>query len=290
MQLAYLNLRDVANLVEISDTVRKLWGLQILVLREGKELKILPTSITTLPRLAILDVGGCPTLSCLPQGLSGVSNLKEMYGFKKPSSATTKVCCLSEVLALNQLRILQLEITKESMVDGRELAALKQLQLLRVIPINRGDSENNSAIRKLDNLSPPTCIEELYLKHFLGETTPSWINPISLPQLQYLCIEDSRLGETWETFQTAMPALKYLDVSHCNSLKNFPCNGVNLLLGFKTPKFEKYDRHDDPMAHLRRYCNQLRGAGGKEELLMAYFGKSIFGLASKWFVDHDIDT
>ncbi|KAF3652305.1 hypothetical protein FXO38_08961 [Capsicum annuum] len=123
MQLAYLNLRDVVNLVEISDTVRKLWGLQILVLREGKELKILPTSITTLPRLAILDVGGCPTLSCLPQGLSGVSNLKEMYGFKIPSSATTKVCCLSEVLALNQLRILQLEITKESMVDGRELAA-----------------------------------------------------------------------------------------------------------------------------------------------------------------------
>ncbi|XP_070029828.1 uncharacterized protein [Nicotiana sylvestris] len=51
---------------------------------------------------------------------------------------------------------------------------------------------------------------------------------------------------------------------------------VHLPLGFKTPKFEKYDGHNDPTAHLKRYCNQLRGVGGKEELLMAYFGESLF--------------
>nr|XP_033512358.1 uncharacterized protein LOC117277052 [Nicotiana tomentosiformis] len=45
------------------------------------------------------------------------------------------------------------------------------------------------------------------------------------------------------------------------------------------PKFEKYDGHGDPIAHLKRYCNQLRGAGGKEELLMAYFGESLTGIA-----------
>ncbi|XP_070010036.1 uncharacterized protein [Nicotiana sylvestris] len=58
--------------------------------------------------------------------------------------------------------------------------------------------------------------------------------------------------------------------------------------GFKTPKFEKYDGHGDPIAHLKRYCNQLRGAGGKEELLMAYFGESHIGVASEWFIDQDI--
>lgn len=252
-RLAYLNLRDVANLDEIPDSVRKLWGLQILVLRGCKELKKLPASITTLPRLAILDVGSCPSFSCLPQGLSRLSNLEELYGFKIPSPATTEACRLSEVVALTQLRVLQLDITEESMIEDKELAALKQLQLLRVLSINAGDCENKDIIRKLDNLSPPTHVEELYLRHFLGETTPAWINPISLPQLQYLCIEDSRvlnrmtenfwgdnegnwnveglclkflprLGETWETFRSAMPALKYLEVSHCNSLKSFPCN------------------------------------------------------------------
>ncbi|XP_070008441.1 uncharacterized protein [Nicotiana sylvestris] len=57
---------------------------------------------------------------------------------------------------------------------------------------------------------------------------------------------------------------------------------------FKTPKFHKYDGHDDPIAYLKRYCNQLRGAGGKEELPMAYFGESLVGVASEWFIDQDI--
>ncbi|KAM3202071.1 hypothetical protein P3L10_029695 [Capsicum annuum] len=65
--------------------------------------------------------------------------------------------------------------------------------------------------------------------------------------------------------------------------------GVHLPLGFKMPKFEKYDGHGDPIAYLRCYCNQLRGAGEKEELLMAYFGESLLGLASELFVEQDID-
>ncbi|XP_075087786.1 uncharacterized protein LOC142169778 [Nicotiana tabacum] len=71
-----------------------------------------------------------------------------------------------------------------------------------------------------------------------------------------------------------------------NDLCMFP--HVHLPPGFKTPKFDKYDGHGDPVAHLKRYCNQLRGAGGKEELLMAYFGESLIGIASEWFIDEDI--
>ncbi|XP_049394536.1 uncharacterized protein LOC125858774 [Solanum stenotomum] len=44
----------------------------------------------------------------------------------------------------------------------------------------------------------------------------------------------------------------------------------------------------DPIAHLKRYCNQLRGAEGKKELLMAYFGESLVGIAFEWFIDQDI--
>ncbi|XP_070039194.1 uncharacterized protein [Nicotiana tomentosiformis] len=63
--------------------------------------------------------------------------------------------------------------------------------------------------------------------------------------------------------------------------------GVRLPLGFNTPKFEKYDGHRDPIAHLKRYCNQLRGVEGKEELVMAYFGESLTGVASEWFMDQE---
>ncbi|XP_070056585.1 uncharacterized protein [Nicotiana tomentosiformis] len=36
------------------------------------------------------------------------------------------------------------------------------------------------------------------------------------------------------------------------------------------------------------YSNQLRGAGGIEEFLMAYFGESLVRLAFEWFIDQDI--
>jgi len=78
----------------------------------------------------------------------------------------------------------------------------------------------------------------------------------------------------------------YKSVSY-KDLCIFP--SVNLSLGFKTPKFEKYDGHGDPVVYLRGYCNQLRGIGGKEDLLMAYFGESLFGMALEWLVGQDID-
>ncbi|KAG5605870.1 hypothetical protein H5410_027362 [Solanum commersonii] len=39
---------------------------------------------------------------------------------------------------------------------------------------------------------------------------------------------------------------------------------THLPAGFKTPKFEKYDGYGDPIGHLKKYCNQLRGDEGKE--------------------------
>ncbi|XP_019239957.1 PREDICTED: uncharacterized protein LOC109219945 [Nicotiana attenuata] len=71
-----------------------------------------------------------------------------------------------------------------------------------------------------------------------------------------------------------------------NDLCMFP--HVHLPPDFKTPKFDKYDGHGDPVAHLKRYCNQLRGAGGKKELLMAYFGESLTGIVLEWFIDQDV--
>ncbi|XP_070025316.1 uncharacterized protein [Nicotiana sylvestris] len=71
-----------------------------------------------------------------------------------------------------------------------------------------------------------------------------------------------------------------------NDLGMFP--HIHLPQGFKTPKFEKYDGHGDHITHLKRYCNQLRDAGGREGLLMAYFGESLIGVASEWFIDQDI--
>lgn len=62
---------------------------------------------------------------------------------------------------------------------------------------------------------------------------------------------------------------------------------VQLPVGFKMPKFDLYDEHDDPVAHLRGFCSKMRGAGGKDELLMAYFSQSLSGSALEWYTRQD---
>ncbi|XP_070014313.1 uncharacterized protein [Nicotiana sylvestris] len=64
-------------------------------------------------------------------------------------------------------------------------------------------------------------------------------------------------------------------------------SNVYLPAGFKIPKFEKYDRHGDLVAHLKRYCYQLRGTGENEELLMAYFGESLTGITFEWYTNQE---
>ncbi|XP_070026864.1 uncharacterized protein [Nicotiana sylvestris] len=62
---------------------------------------------------------------------------------------------------------------------------------------------------------------------------------------------------------------------------------VQLPPGFKMPKFDLYDGHGDPVAHLRGFCSKLRGASGRDELLMAYFSQSLSGSALEWYTRQD---
>ncbi|XP_070029962.1 uncharacterized protein [Nicotiana sylvestris] len=68
-----------------------------------------------------------------------------------------------------------------------------------------------------------------------------------------------------------------------------PClfRDVQLPAGFKMPKFDLYDRHGDPVAHLRGFCSKMRGAGGRDKLLMAYFSQSLSGSALEWYTQQD---
>ncbi|KAK4731306.1 hypothetical protein R3W88_024294 [Solanum pinnatisectum] len=65
--------------------------------------------------------------------------------------------------------------------------------------------------------------------------------------------------------------MKSLEHASFNDLCMFP--HVHLPIGFKTPKFEKYDGHGDLVAHLKRYCNKLRGAGTKKNFSWLILGK-----------------
>ncbi|XP_070015540.1 uncharacterized protein [Nicotiana sylvestris] len=51
--------------------------------------------------------------------------------------------------------------------------------------------------------------------------------------------------------------------------------------------FDLYEGHGDPVAHLRGFCSKMRGAGEKDELLIAYFGQSLSGSALEWYTRQD---
>ncbi|KAK2999014.1 hypothetical protein RJ639_023773 [Escallonia herrerae] len=281
-RLAYLNLRAAAGLVELPYTFGRLWGLQILILDECKYLTKLPASITTLPKLTVLDIGNCPALQYLPQGISTLTTLQELHGFKISRPTNTEGCHLGELKCLTQLRVLQVDINEESIIDDEELTALAQLQHLKLLLINANNCEDANIIEKLNNLSPPPCLEEVYLGHYYGESSPNWLSPTSLPQLQYLCIEDARalnvmnplfwgdaertwrleslclkylprLEAEWAEVQRAMPALSFLKVSHCYKLQSFPCN-VKALGVWNKDEDEKEDGKPEDVAYQPEEC------------------------------------
>lgn len=51
--------------------------------------------------------------------------------------------------------------------------------------------------------------------------------------------------------------------------------GADLLEGYKILKFKAFNDTGNPMAHLRRYCDQMVRVGRNEALLMRLFIRSL---------------
>ncbi|XP_055823189.1 disease resistance RPP13-like protein 4 [Solanum dulcamara] len=284
-RLAYLSFRDVANLTKLPKSIKKLWGLQILVLGECKNLKQLPKSITLLSKLIVLDVGNCTSLSYLPRGLSKLSHLQELYGFKIPDATIRNACHLRDLKDLRELQVLQLDFMDGSMIEEDELTVLEKFQHLRMLIVNAGDRKDDIFLERMEKLSPPKSLEELYLRHFNGPTTPAWIAPDLLDQLHYLCIEESsvlqqlsnsfrgsdekkwkieglclkclpNLEETWDGIRSAIPGLKYVETSHCGSLKSFNCSVKNI--GFwRKPEEENEEPNVVPLMEGHHHKDEM---------------------------------
>ena len=53
------------------------------------------------------------------------------------------------------------------------------------------------------------------------------------------------------------------------------------------PRFDTFGGVGNPMAHLRAYCDQLKGVSRDEALLMQLFSRSLCGEALEWFTLHE---
>ncbi|XP_060182014.1 uncharacterized protein LOC132611629 [Lycium barbarum] len=150
-----------------------------------------------------------------------------------------------------------------------------------------GDPSNSGPLFKTPDAQPYTPEPTLNVSNPYGYN-PHLEPPVNSEKLDKT-VDDEEMTRKMKNLEQSIRYLQGQESHKSVSYKDlcmFP--NVHLPSGFKTPKFDKYDGHGDPVAHLKRYCNQLRGAGGKDEMLMAYFSDSLTGIASDWFADQDV--
>ncbi|CAK7344956.1 unnamed protein product [Dovyalis caffra] len=248
------HISGAVDLKEVPSSIQKLRNLQLLILAGCSHLTKLHPSISYLKNLIVLDCGSC-SLQYLPYGIGNLSQLQELSGFRVVSQATTQSCHLLQLQQLVQLRVLRMNLSDKSEIIESEWGVLSKLVKLRVLAINTEDCKDKSILEMLDNLHPPPSLQELYLRRYRHHTLPKWINPTKLSVLRYLCIENGDLSsinpsahpveenssswdyleglclkflpnleEDWSDLQKTMQWIRYVEVSSCFNLKNFPCS------------------------------------------------------------------
>ncbi|KAL5555839.1 hypothetical protein UlMin_038075 [Ulmus minor] len=255
-RLACLNISRIQGLELLPPSICKLRNLQLFVLTNSSSLKYLHPYITTLKKLIVLDVGFCPNLEYLPCGLGKLSHLQELSGFKVLSQSRKQCAQLFELKEMNQLRVLRISISDQTEISENEMDSLSQMPKLKVLSIDAENCKNKikQVLEMVDKLTPPPGLQELYLRNFHRETLPDWVNSKQLSRLKYLCVENGdlehfnvknvdeqiadtiwnieglclkflmRLDVDWKDLEKDMPRLRYLEVSRCFKLKDFPCS------------------------------------------------------------------
>lgn len=94
-----------------------------------------------------------------------------------------------------QLRVLKVNINEE------ELTVQSHPKQLKVLSINTEGYVHEEIFQKLDRLSPPPYLEELYLRHYHGVLTPQWTHPtISLCHLQLISLHWKRRHKVHKSY------------------------------------------------------------------------------------------
>ncbi|KAJ8631204.1 hypothetical protein MRB53_024527 [Persea americana] len=188
LHLVYLKIEN-CGLKNLPDSVGNLRNLQILCLSYWYNLKMLPPTITKLDKLTCFNIDGCRRLECMPVGIERLSRLERLIGFRPTISSHKNTSGISHLKNLGQLRELTIYFkSPNNLVEG-ELNVLSTLQNLRflIIKFDCAEADVAALVSRVNHqLSPLRNVEELYLFHYPGESTPIWLNAATFPNLQFL--------------------------------------------------------------------------------------------------------
>ncbi|XP_073000725.1 putative disease resistance protein RGA3 [Typha latifolia] len=253
--LIHLRMLDLTatRISKLPNSLGLLTNLQTLNLLGCKHLCALPRGLTQLCNLRHLRVAGTP-LNDVPKGIRRLQLLNDLRGFVVASETVTGEMQngweMNEIESLDQLRwllIVKLERATEGVVLEKKYH-LRALELRCTLQEERAhqqpysEEETNKIEKIFEKLSPPSCLEHLYIDGFFGRRYPTYMaSPhSSLAQLSLSnCISCPDLPPLGQ-----LPHLRYLRIEGAIAVitigLEFLGNGVKASLPIATafPKLE----------------------------------------------------
>ncbi|KAJ1276429.1 hypothetical protein BS78_05G213800 [Paspalum vaginatum] len=240
-QLRYLLLQDT-DISRLPDDIHKMKFLQYIQLHNCKKLSPLPRSIVKLVHLRALAISGSSNVSVLPKGLGGLTNLRSLWGF--PVHVDMDVgngwCSLQELAPLSQLRGLALYglekvpatwMAEKAMISTKGHLSILELNYNSTVehtagPRAEAEQPQQQSVTKevLEKLRPPTCLESLIIKGYVGHQLPNWISaPASstdFKSLRYLSLENLPSCTQLPDGLCCLPSLERLIIEDAPSIKH----------------------------------------------------------------------
>ncbi|KAL4601423.1 hypothetical protein ACB092_11G272100 [Castanea dentata] len=276
--LRLLSLQGISRINELPKSVCKLTNLRILDLKACHNLEELPDGIDLLKQLTRLDISECYLLDGIPKGLAHLSKLEVLKGFLIGNlKSGGRSCTLEDLIGLGSLSNLSINTSSRDFPTEEELHALSKLEALRKLGIAWGMKQENavpkpagtvnsdklqlrptkgltkrlsnrSSLSNPETLGLPTKLEKLKLQCLPCSSSPDWLIPGKLGNLNKLYIRGGELkrlvppqegNDKWtvkslhlkyldkfdmdlEALHKSFPDLVFLENSKCRNLTSYP--------------------------------------------------------------------
>jgi len=165
-KLKYVSLRGISRIFELPSSITELENLLILDVKACHNLERLPDDISSMKSLTHLIMSECWLLEGMPKGIENLSNLEVLKGFLISTPEKTP-CRISDLVNLRKLRRLSIHIGSEAEMRDGEFENLKDFLALKHLKISWSVSDPKCA--NIHGLLP-YGLRKLHLECFPGKS------------------------------------------------------------------------------------------------------------------------